>query len=40
MKQYNMDYTQQDLEQMSEQELQAALEWVNEQLANGEDYRA
>lgn len=34
-----MDYTPQDLEQMSEEELKACLEWTQEQLTNGEDHR-
>jgi len=33
------DYTNLDLEQMSQDELKVALEWAQEQLENGEDYR-
>ncbi len=32
------DYTVLDLEQMSERELQLALEWANEQIAEGVSY--
>ena len=34
-----MEYNYQDLEQMTVEELQAALEWVEEQVGNGDDYR-
>ena len=39
MKHKGMKYTYEDLEQMSVEELQAALEWAKEHLENGDDYR-
>lgn len=33
-------YTYEDLEQMSQEELQACMEWVQEEMENGNDYRA
>lgn len=39
MKYNNQEYTYEDLEMFTEDELKQGLDMIQEQLANGEDYR-
>lgn len=39
MKHNNQEYTYEDLENFTEEELKQGLEMLQEQMANGEDYR-